>query len=112
LGRHPTDTDTWIIPALLAIGIPLLLDVKAVATPSFSPLFSSGADFRETAVLDGPHTFISHIWGRDRFRVDELEEALITLLELYDLHLDVFAEGYDPHWPWFGVQFDWTPHWV
>jgi CRISPR-associated protein Csc3 len=99
LGRHPTDTDTWIIPALLAIGIPLLLDVKVVATPSFSPLFSSGADFRETAVLDGPHTFISHVWRRARFRVDELEEALITLLELYDLHLDVFAEGYDPHWP-------------
>jgi CRISPR-associated protein Csc3 len=99
LGRHLTDTDTWIIPALLAIGIPLLLDVKVVATPSFSPLFPSGADFRETTVLDGPHTFISHVLGCNRFRVDELEGALVKLLELYDLHLDVFAEGYDPHWP-------------
>jgi len=98
LGRKPTDTDAWIIPALLAVGIPLLLDVKAVVTPSFVPLYPSAADFRETAILDSPHTFISHIWGRDRFRVDELEEGLLKLLELYDLHLDVFAEGYDPHW--------------
>ena len=95
----PTDTDSWAIPALLAIGIPLLLDVKVVVTPSFIPLFSSGADFRETAVLDGPHAFTRHVWERDRFRVDELEEALIRLLNLYDLHLDVFAEGHDPHWP-------------
>jgi CRISPR-associated protein Csc3 len=99
LGRKPTDTDSWIVPALLAVGIPLLLDVKVVATPSFVPLFSSGSNFRETAMLDGPHSFTNHVWGRDRFRGDELEEALIKLLELYDLHLDVFAKGYDPHWP-------------
>lgn len=100
-GRGPksTDTDSWAVPALLAVGIPLLLDVKAVVTPSFVPLFQSGADFREMTVLDGPHSFMGHVWERDRFRVDELEEALIKLLELYDLHLDVFAEGYDPHWP-------------
>jgi CRISPR-associated protein Csc3 len=99
LGRKPTDTDAWIIPALLGVGIPLLLDVKVVATPSFVPLFPSGADFRGTTLLDGPHAFITHVWGRDRFRVDELEEALIKLLELYDLHLDVFAKGYEPNWP-------------
>jgi CRISPR-associated protein Csc3 len=99
LGRKPTDTDAWIIPALLAVSVPLLLDVKVVVTSSFIPLFASGADFRQTAVLDGPHTFTTHLWGRDRFRVDELEEALIKLLELYDLHLDIFAERYDPNWP-------------
>jgi len=99
LGRKPTDTDAWIIPALLSVGIPLLLDVKVVVTPSFVPLFPSGADFRETAVLDGPHAFTRHVWGCDRFRVDELEDALIKLLELYDLHLDVFAERFKPHWP-------------
>ena len=99
LGQKPTDTDAWIIPALLAIGIPLLLDVKVVASSSFVPIFSSGADFRETAVLDGPHAFINRIWGRDRFRVDELEHSLLRLLNLYDLHLDVFGEGRKPHWP-------------
>jgi CRISPR-associated protein Csc3 len=94
-----TDADAWGVPALLAVGLPLLLDVKVVATSSFVPLFPSGADFRETTVLDGPHSFTNHVWGRARFPVDELEEALIKLLELYDLHLDVFAEGHDPHWP-------------
>jgi len=72
--------------------------VKVVASSSFVPIFSSGADFRETAVLDGPHAFINHIWGRDRFRVDELEHSLHRLLNLYDLHLDVFGERRDPHW--------------
>lgn len=99
LGRKPTDTDAWTIPALLSVGIPLLLDVKAVVTQSFVPLFQSGVDFRETAILDSPHAFTNYVWGRDRFRVDELEEALIKLLELYDLHLDVFAERGDPNWP-------------
>lgn len=93
-----TDTDAWIIPALLAVGVPLLLDVKVVASPSFVPLFPSGADFRETVILDGPHTFTQHVWGVDRFRVDEVERALIRLLELYDLHLDVFSERRKPHW--------------
>jgi CRISPR-associated protein Csc3 len=82
LGQKPTDTDAWIVPALLAIGISLLLDVKAVASSSFVPIFSSGADFRETAVLDGLHAFINRIWGRDRFRVDELEHSLHRLLNL------------------------------
>jgi CRISPR-associated protein Csc3 len=63
------------------------------------PIFSSGADFQETAVLDGPHAFSNHIWGRDRFRVDELERSLLQLLNLYDLHLDVFGEACNPHWP-------------
>jgi CRISPR-associated protein Csc3 len=99
LGRKPTDTDAWIIPTLLAVGIPLLLDVKVVATSSFVPIFPSGADFQETAVLDGAHAFSNHIWGRDRFRVDELEHSLLQLLNLYDLHLDVFGEVRDPHWP-------------
>jgi CRISPR-associated protein Csc3 len=98
LGRKPTDTDAWIIPALLAVGIPLLLDVKLVASPSFVPLFPSGADFHETVILDGPHTFTQHVWGTDRFRVNEVEQALIRLLELYDLHLDVFSERRKPHW--------------
>jgi len=31
--------------------------------------------------------------GKDRFRVDELSDAVIRLLRLYDLHLDVFGDG-------------------
>ena len=98
LGKKPTDTDAWIVPVLYGLALPLLLDLKVVVTPSFVPVFGTGADFRETAVLDAPHGFTRHVLGRDRFRVDEVGEYLIRLLELYDLHLDVFAEPTDFHW--------------
>lgn len=98
LGKKPSDTDAWIVPAFHALFLPLLLDVKVVATSSFVPLFASGAEFPETAVLDAPHQFTRYALGKDRFRVDELPEAVIRLLRLYDLHLDVFGEGKDSHW--------------
>ncbi len=99
LGRRPTDTDSWILPGLFGLALPLLLGVKAVVTPSFVPVFGTGSDFRETVVLDAPHGFTRHVLGRDRFRVDEVGEYLVRLLRLYDLHLDVFAEANDLHWP-------------
>ncbi|MFZ5916085.1 MAG: type I-D CRISPR-associated protein Cas10d/Csc3 [Chloroflexota bacterium] len=99
LGKKPTDTDAWVLPTLYGLALPLLLNVKVVITPSFAPVFGTGADFRETTVLDAPHGFTRHILGRDRFRVDETGDYLIRLLQLYDLHLDVFAEPKDLHWP-------------
>ncbi len=98
LGKNPTDTDAWIVPTLYALVLPLLLDLKVVATPSFVPIFGTGAEFKETAVLDAPHQFTRYILGRDRFRVDEIEENLIRLLALYDLHVDVLAERTNLHW--------------
>lgn len=98
IGRNLTDTDAWILPALYGLMLSPLLNVKALVTSSFVPAFGTGADFRETAVLDAPHDFTRHVLGRDRFRVDEVGEYLIRLLELYDLHLDVFAEPTDFHW--------------
>jgi len=99
LGKKPTDTDAWVLPTLYGLALPLLLNVKVVVTPSFAPVFGTGADFRETTVLDAPHSFTRYVLGRDRFRVDEIGDYLIRLLELYDLHLDVFAEPRDLHWP-------------
>jgi CRISPR-associated protein Csc3 len=99
LGKKPTDTDSWIVPALYGLALSLLLNVKVVTTSSFVPLFSTGTEFRETAVLDAPHTFIRHVLGQDRFRVNEIDYYLMRLLRLYDLHLDVFAEPKDMHWP-------------
>lgn len=98
-GKDTSDTDSWVIPAFYALALPLLLDVKVVVTTSFVPLFGSGADFQETAVLDAPHQFTRYALGKDRFRVNELPEAVIRLLRLYDLHLDVFAETTKLHWP-------------
>lgn len=98
LGKNPTDTDAWIVPTLYALALPLLLDLKVVVTPSFVPIFGTGADFKETAVLDAPHGFTRYVLRRDRFRVDEIADHLIKLLALYDLHVDVFAERNDLHW--------------
>jgi CRISPR-associated protein Csc3 len=98
LGKSPTETDAWIVPTLYALVLPLLLDLKVVVTPSFVPIFGTGAEFHETAVLDAPHQFTRYALGQDRFRVEEILPHLIRLLELYDLHVDVFAESNDLHW--------------
>jgi CRISPR-associated protein Csc3 len=87
-----TDTDAWIDPAFYALALPLLLDIKVVVSSSFTPLYSSGADFRETSILDAPHSFINYILGNDRLRVNEIEPMLWRLLHLYELHLDVFKD--------------------
>jgi|GEM_PF-2367635 len=98
-GQKPTDTDSWILPALVALCAPYLLNVKAVVSASYVPAFESGSDFRETVVLDGAPVFLTRTLGGDRFHLDAIPSALRRLLNLYDLHVDVFAEPTDPHWP-------------
>lgn len=94
----PTDTDAWIVPIFYTLALPLLLDIKVVATSSFVPIYSSGGEFRGTAVLDAPHSFTDYVLDRDELRLDQLEPQLWRLLRLYQLHLDVFAEPKDMHW--------------
>lgn len=99
LSREATDTDTWILPAFYAFALPLLLNVKVVATSSYVPLFASGAEFRETVILDAPHNFLLSFLKKERFRVDETAETLMRLMRLYDLHVDVFeGKRNDFHW--------------
>lgn len=96
--KDPTDTDSWIVPAFYALALPLLLNVKVVVSSSFVPIYTSGAEFRQTASLDGPHGFTKYALPDDRFHVNEIEANLLRLLRLYQLHLDVFAEPKDMHW--------------
>jgi CRISPR-associated protein Csc3 len=96
--KDPTDTDSWIVPAFYALALPLLLNIKAVVSSSFVPIYTSGAEFRQTALLDGPHSFTKYVLPNDRFHVNELETNLLRLLRLYQLHLDVFGEPKDMHW--------------
>jgi CRISPR-associated protein Csc3 len=98
-----TDTDSWIVPVLYTLALPLLLDINVVATSSFVPIYSSGADFRSTAVLDAPHNFTSYVLDSDELRLDQLAQNLWRLLRLYELHLDVFTnlsytKWKDMHW--------------
>jgi len=72
--KDPTDTDSWIAPTFYALALPLLLNVKVVVSSSFVPIYTSGAEFRQTALLDGPHGFTKYVLPNDRFHVNELEE--------------------------------------
>ena len=93
LGRDPSDTETWVMPALLALLSPLLFGTKAVVSSSASPLFTSGADFPETVILDAPHNFWQHGIKKTRFRLDELEKGLHTTLALYGLVSEAYKDG-------------------
>ena len=91
MGRKLTETDTWILPTFYALALPLLLGVKCVATPSFVSLYTSASDFRETVRIDGVHEFAKHIFSKESFRIDETAENVERLLQIYCLHLDVYA---------------------
>jgi CRISPR-associated protein Csc3 len=98
-----TDTEAWVLPAFYALALPLLLNVKVVASASFVPLYTSAAAFRETVILDSMHPTVQQALGTDRLRIDEIIPALKRLLSFYDLHTDVFAEGFDAHWGQLGA---------
>jgi CRISPR-associated protein Csc3 len=113
-GRDSTDTESWIMPAWLALAFPMILDVKTVVSESPIPPFNDGAEFEESVFFDSaPHAFRVLI-GRDRFRLDHILEGwnapngvkhpapLNVLTASYAIHLDVNAKqgkgGYDPNW--------------
>jgi CRISPR-associated protein Csc3 len=50
-GRDATDTESWVMPSWLALALPLILDVKTVASESPVPPFISGADFEQTTIF-------------------------------------------------------------
>lgn len=113
-GKEPTDTESWIMPAWLALAFPMILDVKTVVSESPIPPFNDGAEFEESVFLDSaPQAFRSLI-GKDRFRLDHILEGWQTpdgtqrsaplniLTAAYAIHLDVNAKqgkgGYDANW--------------
>jgi CRISPR-associated protein Csc3 len=98
-----TDTDAWIEPIFYALALPLLLDIKVVASTSFIPIYKSGAEFQSTVILDGPHSFTQYVLDYRDIRIDHIEPSLWRLLRLYELHLDVFKKSgsgkrEDLHW--------------
>jgi CRISPR-associated protein Csc3 len=96
--KSPTDTDAWILPAFYALALPLVLNVKAIATTSFVPLFVGARDFHETSIIDGVHPIFRQALGNDTFRVQKIRCTLKKLLSFYDLHTEVFADGFEAHW--------------
>ncbi len=92
-GRTPSETENWLMPALLALLSPLLLAVKVVVSGSSLPIYGSGADFAATVILDGPHAFWQHGMRRTYYRLDELAPAILAACALYGLTSDAYRDG-------------------
>ncbi|MCP2729408.1 type I-D CRISPR-associated protein Cas10d/Csc3 [Limnofasciculus baicalensis] len=97
-GKDATDTESWVMPAWLALALPLILDVKVVASESPVPPFISGADFETTTVLDGEHQAIRALIKQDEYRLDSILPRTSTprkfsplnaLSAAYSIHLEV-----------------------
>ncbi|MFN6537582.1 MAG: type I-D CRISPR-associated protein Cas10d/Csc3 [Nostoc sp. EkiNYC01] len=107
-GREPTDTESWVTPAWLAFTLPLVLDVKVVASESPVPPFISGADFEQTVLLDGEHQAIHSLIQKDNYRLDSILpntsakhqfSPLNALTAAYTIHLEVNRKkDGDPDW--------------
>jgi CRISPR-associated protein Csc3 len=105
-GRDATDTESWVMPSWLALALPLILDVKTVASESPVPPFISGADFEQTTILDGAHQAITTLVKRDNYRLDAILprqpnqfSPLNALSAAYCIHLEVNRKrDGDPDW--------------
>ncbi|MEH1848163.1 MAG: type I-D CRISPR-associated protein Cas10d/Csc3 [Nostoc sp.] len=107
-GREATDTESWITPAWLALALPLVLDVKVVASESPIPPFISGADFEQTVLIDGEHQAIRSLIRKDNYRLDSILprssgkrkfSPLNALTAAYCIHLEVNRKkDGDPDW--------------
>lgn len=103
----PTDSESWVIPAFLALMLPLCLDVKVVASESSIPLVIESDELPETVWLDGAHPAVRAVidaaqhavarmsedsftlqGGSGRINVDEVGTALAWLTATYLVHLD------------------------
>ncbi|MDY0095752.1 MAG: type I-D CRISPR-associated protein Cas10d/Csc3 [Candidatus Vecturithrix sp.] len=96
--KEPTETESWIIPAFLALALSFVLTAKVVASECPLPLYANGNEFRETVILDAPHHFLMHILEQDRFRIDEVFKKLETLTAVFRMHLDVYSSKGKPNW--------------
>ncbi len=98
LGKNPTDTESWALPTFLGLLMPLVFNAKFVVTESQVPLYHSSEEWKETVVLDAPHSFARHILKQDKFRIDEIEPALRKVAASYDINIDVFQKDGKPQW--------------
>ncbi|NLH00073.1 MAG: type I-D CRISPR-associated protein Cas10d/Csc3 [Chloroflexi bacterium] len=84
-----TDVESWVYPALLALLLPLLLDVKVVASESSLPVLLEADELPETVFLDAPHASIQRLLkGQVRINIDHVLPALRRLLAAYLIHAD------------------------
>jgi CRISPR-associated protein Csc3 len=98
----PTETESWILPTLLALVFSICLDVKVVASDSSVPLMLESSELPETIWLDGAHAAIQALVGDGRLNIDGVGEALARLTAAYLIHLDTEYAPPDENWHRFG----------
>ncbi|MCO5191232.1 MAG: type I-D CRISPR-associated protein Cas10d/Csc3 [Anaerolineae bacterium] len=91
-GRDAKDAEAWINPAFFALILPILLDLKVVATESPLPLLVEASELDETVFFDAPHNFVSNLMGQERITLDDLHIRLKALVAGYMVHIDGNAE--------------------
>ncbi len=97
-GNSPTDTESWARPAFLGLLLPLIFNAKVVVSESQVPLYHSGEEWKETVILNAPHSFVRHLLKQDKLRIDEVENALRKVASTYDINVDVFQKDGKPQW--------------
>ena len=95
---NPTDTESWALPTFLGLLMPLVFNAKVVVSESQIPIYHSSEEWKETVVLDAPHSFARHILKQDKLRIDEIEPALRKIAASYDINVDVFQKGRETKW--------------
>ena len=98
LGNSPTDTESWAVPTFIGLLLPLVFNAKVVVTESQVPLYHSGEEWKETVILNAPHSFVKHILSTVEIRIDQIEEALTKIVAIYDINIDVFQKDGKPQW--------------
>lgn len=93
LGKDPSDTEAWQMPALQALLAPLVFGVKVVASRNAVPPYDSGADFKETVIVDGVHSYWQHSIGKVHFRLDELRTAIPAAFSIYSLTSQAYRDS-------------------
>lgn len=102
LERDPADSEAWVTPAFLALLLPLLIDIKVVASESMLPIIQEANELYETVAFDGAHPAVVRLAGGERINLDQLVPALQRLVSGYIIHLDgnarPGASGYQYKW--------------
>lgn len=114
--RDAKDAEAWINPAFLALVLPLVLDIKVLASESMLPSIQEATELAETVAFDSAHAFIGYLTEPSRlpelraksrrtpgrFNIDELLPALQRLTAGYFVHMEGNAKsgagGFDYRW--------------
>lgn len=114
--REAKDAEAWINPAFLALVLPLVLDIKVVASESMLPSVQEATELPETVAFDSAHAYVGYLTEPSRlkalradirrtpgrFNIDEVLPALQRLTSAYFVHIEGNAKtgagGFDYRW--------------